>query len=87
MSQSQLERSRELILDVKHAQMMLSAALEEQENAELLLLEAQSRHQVLTAYLRQNTTLTDVLQIQLEKMREEKKNLVSNTTRIRERLF
>lgn len=87
MSASERETSQTLILDVNHEQTMLSKALGEQEEAERLLLEVQRFNKQQTANFKQNVTVTDVLQMQLEGLREEKRTLESNTSHIRERLF
>lgn len=87
MSATQMEASRALILDVNHAQTMLTKALGEQEQAEQLLWEAKSFSKRQAASFKQNVTLTDVLQIQLENLREEKASLSSNTSQLRKRLF
>lgn len=87
MSASERETSQTLILDVNQEQTMLSKALGEQEEAERLLLEVQRFSKQQTANFKQNVTVTDVLQMQLEGLREEKRTLDSNTSHIRERLF
>lgn len=87
MSATEMEASQALILDVNHAQTMLSKALEEQQEAEQLLWEARRFQKQQAASLKKNVTVTDVLQIQLERLREEKKSLNSNTSQLRKRLF
>lgn len=80
MSASEWETSQALILDVNHEQTMLSKALGEQEEAEQLLREVQRFNKQQTANFKQNATVTDVLQIQLEGLQEEKRTLDSNTS-------
>lgn len=87
MSATEVEASHALILDVNHAQTMLNKALGEQQEAEQLLWEAQRFQKQQTASFKQNVTLTDVLQIQLERLREEKASLIFNTSHLGKRLF
>lgn len=87
MSATQIEASRALILDVSHAQTMLSKALEEQKEAEQLLWEARRFHERQMATFKKNVTLTDVLQTQLERLQEEKTSLNANTSQLRKSFF
>lgn len=86
MSAHQMEASRALILDVSHAQAMLSKAVEEQKEAEQLLWEARRLHEQKMATFKKNVTHTDVLQIQLERLQEEKASLNANTSQLRKSL-
>lgn len=83
MSSFQLEASHALILDVNRAQTMLNGALKEQEKAEQLLWETQRTFKQQTNYFKQNATLIDAIQKQLEGLQEEKEHLKSNTSLIK----
>lgn len=87
MSDTQMEASQALILDVSHAQTLLDKVLKEQKEAEQLLWEARRLHKHQTASFKQNATHTDVLQIQLERLLKEKESLNSNTSQLRKNAF
>lgn len=87
VSVSQLEAAQTLILEVNHVQTMLKKAIKEREGAQQTLKEVQQTHQQQRVHYRQNTTLIDGLQRQLETLQKEKEALKSNTSQIRERLL
>lgn len=87
MSAPETEASHALILDVSHAQTMLTKALGEQKEAEQLLWEGRRLYQQEEASFKHNVNLTDVLQIQLERLREERASLKSNASQLRKKLF
>lgn len=87
VSVTQLEAAQTLILEVNHVQTMLKKAIKEREEAQQTLKEVQKNNQQQRVHYRQNTTLIDGLQRQLETLQKEKEALKSNTSQIRERLL